>query len=120
MAMLGRIGDLEMSNITASPTFSTIPQSQLPQYLDKFAKDVVNTVNGNLDFSNFNFRLMTVNFSTANVSQVFTHSLGRVPVGYIPYGFTFSGYVYDGTSKNTATQIYLRSSGVGTVRMIIF
>ena len=109
-----------MSNITSSPTFSTIPQAQLAQYLDKFAKDVVSTVNGNLDFSNFNFRLFSVNFTTANVSQVFTHTLGRVPVGYIPYGMTFSGDIYDGTSKNTATQIYLRSSGVGTVRLIIF
>lgn len=109
-----------MSKITASSVFSIIPPDQLAQYLDKFAKDVVSTVNGNLDFGNIRCQLISVNFSVANTSQVFTHSLGKVPTGYIPYGMSFSGNIYDGTNGKTATQISLQASSVGSARLIIF
>jgi hypothetical protein len=109
-----------MANITKPISFSQIPPEKIPEYLEKFASDVTQKVNGQLDFSNMNTQIISVNFSTANVSQAFPHTLGRVPKGYIPHGQSFNGNIYNGTNGNTATKIYLRSSAVGTANIMIF
>jgi hypothetical protein len=109
-----------MANITKPTSFSQIPKEKVPEYLDKFAQDVTQKVNGQLDFSNMNVQIISVNFSTANVSQAFSHTLGRVPKGYIPHGQSFNGNIYNGTNGSTASTIYLRSSAVGTANILLY
>ena len=109
-----------MSNITASPTFSTIPPAQLAQYLDQFAKSVISVVNGKLDFGNFNFQFVNVTFSTANVATTFSHGLGRTPQGYIRCAGTV-GYVYDqGSAYFTSKNITLLGNIAGSATVILF
>lgn len=110
-----------MSNITGATSFSNIPQNQINQYLDKFAKSVTSVVNGNLDFSNFNCQLITVNFPNFNVIYGFPHTLGRVPLGYIRYGGNFNGAIWEQTKAEwTTSTIYLLCGSIGYANLILF
>lgn len=110
-----------MSNITQPSNFSTIPPAQLAQYLDKFAKNVVQTVNGNLSFDNFNAQVITANFATDFVEHAFPHSLGRVPIGYIRIGGDFNGAIWENTTARwTSTNIYLLCGSAGYAKLLLF
>lgn len=110
-----------MSSITQPTNFSTIPPDQVPQYLEKFASNVVSVVNGGLDFSNFNFQMITVNFPLVSVQYGFPHSLGKVPTGYIRYGGNFNGPIWENTTRLwTPTMIYLLAGSIGYAKLILF
>lgn len=51
---------------------------------------------------------------TANTEDAVTHNLNRIPVGYLPVKQDKSAILYDGTTANTSTTIYLRTT-VATV-----
>lgn len=110
-----------MSKITSSTDFTTIKPEDLPKHLSFFADEVVNKVNGGLDFAtNINCKLISITFSAGATNTSIAHGLNRLPVGYLVYGQTANITVYDGSTANTTTTLTLRSSAAGAVRLIVF
>lgn len=110
-----------MSKISASPDISQVKPEELARFVDIFCHDVVQKVNGDLDFqNNINCKLVSIPFAAANTEASVSHGLGRVPTGYLVYGATAAMSVYNGVSTNTAALLYLRASAVGTANLIVF
>lgn len=110
-----------MSKLTASTDFDRLEKEELAKFLAKFGDQVVQLLNGNLDFTtNFNCKLLSVTFSVANANTAVPHGLNRVPVGYFITSRSASVIVYDGTSANTSTTLNVRASAMGSVNLIVF
>lgn len=110
-----------MSKITASSDIQQLSPDEVPRFIDVFAQDVTETINGKLDFAtNFNAVTVTLTFPTANANTTFSHSLGRVPVGYAQVGQSTALVVYDGIVANTGSVLNLRTSAAGTVKLLIY
>ncbi|MES1988817.1 MAG: hypothetical protein V4440_12475 [Pseudomonadota bacterium] len=110
-----------MSKIQASANMSQVTPDQLQRFLDIFCSNVVDTVNGKLDFAtNFNAKFLNVTFTTALTNTTAIHGLGRVPSGYIIVGLSAQMIVSDGTSQSTASAIVLQSSIAGTARLLVY
>lgn len=77
------------------------------------------TVNGNLEFLNMISAQLTFVFTGANEIGM-AHGLSKIPSGYIDYGKSADIRIYDGTTPNTVDTIYLRSTGAGTIRVLVF
>lgn len=110
-----------MSKITASPDIQQVPPEQAQRFIDLFCQDVIDKVNGKLDFAtNFNCKVLTVKFTAANTDAAVQHNLGRVASNYILAGQTVAMQVYNGASTNTSTTLYLRSTAAGSATVIVF
>lgn len=110
-----------MSKVTASTDIDNVKTEEIARYVDIALQDIVDKINGNLDFqTNFNGILVTVAFATANANTPVTHNLGRQAVGYAQQASTAAMSLYNGTSPSTSSTIYLKSSGVGTVTILIY
>lgn len=110
-----------MSKITASFSFDQVKPEEMPRYLTLFGDQVVRTVNGGLDFqTNFNGTVVSLTFSATNTDTSVAHGLGRVPTGYLIIGRTANMGIYNGAASNTATNLILRSSSVGTASVLVF
>lgn len=109
-----------MSKITAATELDRVKAEELPRHLAIFASAVTETVNGKLDFqTNFNCQVLSVAFSAASTDTIVAHNLGRVPQGYISLGTTVTMNVYDGAIGWTTSAISLRSTAIGTARLIL-
>ena len=109
-----------MSSITAAPDLTQVSQADLARFLSIFLANVVQTVNGNLDFtSNFGYKLLSVNFPVANTNVLTAHGLGRVPNGYIITGASAATVVYNGSGTNS-TNIGLMVNVAATVGLLLF
>lgn len=109
-----------MSSITASPNIQQVKPEQVQEYVDKFCNNVVEVVNGGLDFGNFNGKSMSVTFSSANVDTAVPHNLGRVVGSYLVLSCSAAMQIYNGTAQSTGAILYLRSSAAGTAQIIVF
>lgn len=82
---------------------------------------IVSALNGNLTFSdNFNSQALGVTFPVVNTELVIPHQLNRVPIGYFVTRRSAAMTVYDSTTAWTATNIYLKSSAIGGVNLMVF
>lgn len=52
--------------------------------------------------------------ASAGTEAAFAHGLARVPRGYIVYSRDKAASIYDGTTANTSTYLYLKSSANST------
>lgn len=110
-----------MSKLTASVDFDRVKPEELAKFLAKFGDQLLQLINGNLDFAtNFNCKILSVTFSAANANVATPHGLGRVPAGYFVISKSASMIVYDGTSANTLQTLNLRASAAGAVNLIVF
>lgn len=110
-----------MSKITASPNISQVAPDQAQRFIDQFCQDVVNTVNGGLDFgSNFNGIIVQLSFNFASTDILFNHKLGRTPTGFIIMSSDQPFVVYKGSTAFTDTVINLRASVPGTATVFLF
>jgi hypothetical protein len=110
-----------MSKVTAGVDFDKVPEDELTRYLSIFGAAVLQAINGGLDFStNFNGKIVSVTFSSANNDTAVSHGLGRAPVGYIPVRLGAAMTLYDGTMANTTSLLYLKSSATGSASVFIF
>jgi hypothetical protein len=92
----------------------------LRKYSSTLLKDISDLLNSKLTFrDNFAANLSSVTFSGA-VEARLSHSLRRMPTGYIVYGKSADINVYDGATANTTENLYLRASGAGTVKVLVF
>lgn len=93
----------------------------LVRFTAQVCKDIINVVNGGLDFaSNFRSSIVSVTFSGASTDVGVSHSLGAVPTGYVVVKSSANINVFDGVSGNTDSTIFLASSGAGTVSVLVF
>lgn len=110
--------------IQAATNFQNVSEAQpkeLPRFIDIFAQDVVNVVNGNLEFgTNVKTSLISAAFTSANTDATFNHSLGKVPTGYLVAGLSASMVVYAGSNASTNKTITLKSSAIGTASLLLF
>lgn len=112
-----------MSNITASSDMSQIDSKDIDlviKFIDLFMQNVVQVVNGQLDFkTNVNCKLLSITFSAANTNTAINHGLGRIPAGYIITGASAAALVYNGTG-NTTSVLNLMASAPATVGLLVF
>lgn len=82
---------------------------------------IAQILNGNINFAdNVSCRLLTCSFQKANTDQAFLHNLNRLPKGYFIVGKLASTDIYNGLNGNTVQFIYLRSTVVTAVNVIVF
>ena len=93
----------------------------LRRFTAKTLSDVVDVINGNLDFGdNVRCKIQTVNFLASNSDTQIAHGLGYVPTGYIVVGQSATGTVYDGSQAKTNRDIWLKCTAAITVKLLIF
>ncbi len=110
-----------MSNITASTDMTQCRPEELAKFLDLFCQDVVNTVNGKLDFAtNLNTKLISITFGAANTNTAVAHGLGRVPSGYIVTSASAATSVYTGSVPTSTSLLNLMASAAATVGLLVF
>lgn len=106
----------------------TIPdisqQDELPD-LKRFTaialQKIVDALTQNLTFSdNFNGKIVGATFSVSNTEVAIAHGLGRVPTGFIPTLPSAAMSIYNGTTAWTTSNIYLKSSAVGSAQILVF
>ncbi len=109
-----------MSKITASTDIQQVKPEDVQRYVDIFCQDVAKTINGNLDFStNFNCKVLTASFSSANTDTVISHNLGRVTSNFIVVSKSVSCDIYN--SSATSSSITLKSTvAPATVTLVVF
>lgn len=110
-----------MSKVTASTDFDRLEEKELKKHLAIFAEQLLQALNGNLDFAtNFNCKLLSITFSAAGTDTALPHGLGRVHTGYIVYSRSAGIVIYDGAQASTSTTLYLRATATGTASLIVF
>ncbi len=110
-----------MSRITVTTDMTQCKPEELAKFLDHFCQNVEQVINGRLDFStNLNCKLISITFSTANLSVPLDHGLGRVPAGYIVTSASAATSVYDSPVANTTSTINLMASAPATVGLLVF
>jgi hypothetical protein len=93
----------------------------LRRYASISLKSIVDVVNGDVDLvDNCRTSLVSVTFTAANTETKVAHGLGKVPQGYITVGRSADVRVYDGASDSTSENVFVRASGAGTVRLLVF
>lgn len=102
----------DMSNVAELP--------DLVRFCSQAIKEIVETINGRLDFGNLRTSIVSVTFSGTTSNLAIEHGLGRTPEGYIIVSRSVNITVFDGTSGNTDTVLNLGSSGAGTVSVMAF
>lgn len=91
------------------------------RYSSKQMQDVVNILNKGIIFSdNFDGTITNVAFNSANTNTVITHNLERIPSGYLALELSAAMIIYTGSDVSNESQITLKSSAVGTAKILIF
>lgn len=95
--------------------------NQLARFCSINFGNIINQINGAIDFqSNLFVSIITANFTAANTSTKFTHTLGRIPQGYILAKSNVSTTIFDGSKDNTSTAIYLQASIIANCLVVVF
>ena len=82
---------------------------------------IIRAINGNLSIQdNMNGSILGVTFASANANTIINHGLNRIPLGYLALSASAAMDLYDGTTASTTSQITLRSSATGFVKIFIF
>lgn len=77
--------------------------------------------NGGLDLAdNVRGKVANITFLTANQETKIDHNLGYKPKGYFLIGSTAALSIYDGLNGSTEKSTYLKSSAVGSARILFF
>lgn len=93
----------------------------LGRYVSQITKQLVDLVNGKISLTeNADTDIISVTFNATNQDVITSHSLRRIPTGYIPINLTSAMIVYNGSLANTDALTYLRSSAVGTAKLLLF
>jgi hypothetical protein len=109
--------------IQAATNFQNVSEKKpedVPRFVDIFAQDVVQVVNGNIEpVSNIRCAFVPINFSEANTDVTVSHGLNKVPSACLPASLSTNMIIYSGSTANTANQITLKSSAVGSAVVLL-
>ena len=106
--------------ITESTQIDNVPAEELGQFVEKLLDNVVQVVNGNLDFqTNFNCKIVNYTFAAANTQYTVPHGLGRATNNFLVIYNNTGGIVYNGT-QSVLNGLNLIATAVGTVTLVVF
>jgi len=91
---------------------------EFKRYAGPAFENIREILNGNISTDNLRCFVSQVTYTAANSDMKFEHRFGKKPVGY----FKISGpdvRIFDGAVLPTENEIYLRSSGAGTVTVLV-
>lgn len=108
---------ISLSQITTS---NVKTWEELKRYASQAITACIDTINGNLDYDNFKSTTVDVTFAAANTSTKVSHTLGRMPKGYHATNLSVSMVVYKGDPAYSDSEIFLKSSAIGTATIIVF
>ena len=108
--------------ITTVQDFSNVSTLEdLTKYSSQAVDAILKVINGNVDLvANTNCALLPVGFAKPNTTYAFNHGLQRVPQGYISAGLSQNMILFNGSSKNTSTQVFIQSSAGGSGMVLVF
>lgn len=93
---------------------------QFMKYSSQVHNDVVDQVNGKLEFDkNLATQTVTVKFPTANQTVAVTHGLKRTSVNYIIANASSAAHIFNGNKSNTLNTVYLQASAAGTFTLVL-
>ena len=96
-------------------------EDQKERQLTNILKDFYDILNNGFIFQdNLRGTVLTVRFTAANTQQSVRHGLAFIPRNYIPINKTAAMDIYNGTTPFDRNNIYLRSSAIGTVTLLVF
>jgi hypothetical protein len=112
---MGKVrSDFNLSNLNKDP-------QQLARFVSILRDDLVNVINGELEFDqNLKTSQVTANFTAANTQIAITHTLGRIPLGYILTKTNVATSIYDGGTANTDTFLYVKASVIANTKLLVF
>lgn len=110
-----------MSNISASGDLGKIKEpADFMRAASEVVKDVVDTINGKLEFSNMKTQIVSVTFTSADSNTTVSHGLKKTGVQYIPISKSAACDVYNGNVAQTSSTISLKGSAAATVSLLLF
>ena len=96
-----------------------LEESAFRTYLGRFLERTREIINGRISVDdNLDASIVTFKFLVANSPFTVRHNLNRVPNGYVIIGKSADMNVYDGIGNASSTKISLRSSAVGTAKIL--
>lgn len=82
---------------------------------------IVEAINGNISIpDNCNISFVSADFSAANTEVKVIHGLGRTPNGWFVVSPTAAMQVYKGSTTDTSSEIYVKSSAIGACSLLVF
>ena len=106
------------------PSIQDLGKIEDPQEFMRFASQlfsaIVGVVNGRLEFSNMSVQIVTHTFDFANQEYAIRHTLGRAAANYFQIKATAPGLLYDSGTAAQPGAIYLKSTVIATITMVIF
>lgn len=94
---------------------------QLRKFTSQVASDIVDVLNGSVGLvDNCQTSLVSVEFNGANIEVKVPHTLEMVPNGYLVAGKSAGFHIFNGSSSNTASDIYVQASAAGTAQLLVF
>lgn len=91
------------------------------RFCSQLFDQIVRLINGGLGLvDNFDGKMHTLTFSSANTDTALVHGLGRVPSGYLVVRRSANMTVYDGANAWTPANAYLRASSAGSITVFVF
>lgn len=107
-------------NVTASTNIQQVKIEDATRFIDIALQDIVSVINGRLDFTNFNAKIVEVDFTVQNTDVPIVHGLGRVPDSYFVISQTAATSIVLGDESADSTTFFLKSTQLSTVRMVVF
>lgn len=106
-----------MAQVNSPAELQNIAVADLPRRLTIFISNLLNQVNGGLNFK-YNIAsssALTFNFTKANTDTTVQHDLGSIPTGYLIKSCSAPMSVFNGVKSWTDNNITLQSNATGTV-----
>ena len=88
--------------------------------IENLINEVSKIINGGLLFSdNFVCDIVTHEFTTTDTEEEITHTLGSVPTMYLLANLSANSTIYNSGTAFTSSKIFLKSSALCTVTLIV-
>ena len=111
-----------MSRVNRSAEIQNLTTlDDVKRFVNSWLTNITDNINGNLEFDiNLRTTTVTVVFVQANVDVGIFHGLNKSPNGYFKASSSAALTLYDGAGLTTNKVIYLRSSAVGTAKILFY
>ena len=111
-----------MSRLTQDSNIDRLNEpKEMARYIAIIFDQLQRLLNNGLGFAdNFDAKIVSMTFSSANADTTIGHNLSRVPSGYVVLSSTAALSVYNGSRASTAQNLTLRANATGTVSLLIF
>lgn len=111
-----------MSKISQNDRLGTIKDPvDFIRQASKLLGDIVLVINGKIEFGdNIQSQIVSVSFSAQNTDTSVNHALNKSSVNYFPVSKNVACDIYTGNRAANNKTIYLRSTQVASVTLVLF